>query len=264
MLDETQNNALNAAIESYQNTGAAVLPDDFNARIGDGDYVAIGTEFLQLLVEHSGLKPEAQVLDIGCGLGRVAQPLKHFLAPGGRYTGLDVVAENVTWCQQHLGNTAQGFDFIHLDVAHPLYNPAGKIAPEDTFLPFTDNHFDCVMMVSVFTHLAVDMTAQYMAEVRRVLRPGGRLFATFFLINPESRVAADKDYRYPFDLRSSGPIYTPPDDHVYGAAAVEEDWLTKLACEVNGFTLVKRCPGHWSQITKAPERPYQDILVFEK
>ena len=40
--------------------------------------------------------------------------------------------------------------------------------------------------------------------------------------------------------------------------------LTKLACEVNGFTLVKRCPGHWSQITKAPERPYQDILVFEK
>ena len=83
MLDETQNNALNAAIESYQNTGAAVLPDDFNARIGDGDYVAIGTEFLRLLVEHSGLKPEAQVLDIGCGLGRVAQPLKHFLAPGG-------------------------------------------------------------------------------------------------------------------------------------------------------------------------------------
>lgn len=263
MLDDARNDRLEAAIAKYQSAGTAVLPEDFNARIGDGDYVAIGAEFMRLLVDHGGLTPTAHVLDIGCGLGRVAQPLKYFLDVGARYTGLDVVAANIDWCQQQLADPARGIDFVHLDVAHPLYNPAGQIASDETVLPFEDSCFDFVIMVSVFTHLPADMTTRYLAEARRVLRAGGRLFATFFLINPESRATADKDYRYPFDLSTAGPVFTPPGDLVFGAAAVEEDWLTDLACAVNGFKQVTRKPGHWSQIAKAPERPYQDILVFE-
>lgn len=42
-------------------------------------------------------------------------------------------------------------------------------------LPFPDDHFDAVLLISILEHLKADQLARAMAEVRRVLAPGGQL-----------------------------------------------------------------------------------------
>ncbi|HUG60478.1 MAG TPA: hypothetical protein VMP03_01460, partial [Methylomirabilota bacterium] len=48
--------------------------------VGDGDFLAIGAEYLRYFVEVGGLAPSARVLDIGCGIGRMAAALLPYLS----------------------------------------------------------------------------------------------------------------------------------------------------------------------------------------
>src|SRR5207302_10777966 len=50
--------------------------------VGDGDYIEIGEEFFRYFVDIAGLKPQDRVLDVGCGTGRMAQPLTKYLKCG--------------------------------------------------------------------------------------------------------------------------------------------------------------------------------------
>jgi SAM-dependent methyltransferase len=74
--------------------------------VGEGDFVGIGDEFLSHLVSLCGLRPEDRVLDVGCGVGRLARPLAGYLSLDGAYAGFDVSAAGIRWCTQHyLGQT---------------------------------------------------------------------------------------------------------------------------------------------------------------
>src|SRR3954470_20703716 len=56
--------------------------------VGDGDFRAIGAEFLGLFARLGGLRPGDAVIDIGCGIGRMALPLTQYLDPASaRYDG---------------------------------------------------------------------------------------------------------------------------------------------------------------------------------
>src|SRR4051812_23038714 len=67
--------------------------------VGEGDFAATGEEFLGHLVELCGLAPHERVLDVGCGIGRLARPLSRFLDERGSYAGFDVNAVGIGWCQ---------------------------------------------------------------------------------------------------------------------------------------------------------------------
>jgi SAM-dependent methyltransferase len=54
-------------------------------------------------------------------------------------------------------------------------------------LPFPDATFDLVVLTSVFTHMLAPEKEHYVDEIARVLKPGGRCFATYLLLNAESR-----------------------------------------------------------------------------
>ena len=57
---------------------------------GDGDFRAIGAEFLGHFVRYAGLQPNERVLDLGCGVGRIAVPLTQYIGDAGTYVGVDV------------------------------------------------------------------------------------------------------------------------------------------------------------------------------
>jgi ubiquinone/menaquinone biosynthesis C-methylase UbiE len=116
---------------------------------------------MKKLLAASGfvLGPEARVLDFGCA---TANMLRNFEAQAitGEAWGVDIVGDCISWCQQHM-------------------SPPFKFATSTSFphLPFEDRYFDLVYAGSVFTHIA-DLAEFWLLELRRILRPGGRLFLT--------------------------------------------------------------------------------------
>lgn len=108
---------------------------------------------------HGGFGAVRRMLDWGCGCGRVTA---HFLADArvAEVNGVDIDGDATKWC-------AQAF-------------PGGRFQQTGPYppLPFPDSYFDLVVAYSVFTHLERDVQKAWLAEMRRVLSPGGLLIAT--------------------------------------------------------------------------------------
>lgn len=107
----------------------------------------------------AGLTDDSDLLDVGCGSGRLAARLS---ANGfrGRYLGLDVVPALL----DHARTLAPAFEFAET---------SGLEAPAE------DGSFDVACFFSVFTHLPFEACYRWLQECQRVLRPGGRVVVSF-------------------------------------------------------------------------------------
>ena len=233
--------------------------------VGDGDFRAIGIEFLRYCIELGGLRPDARVVDFGCGQGRMAVPLTQYLRPDGAYEGIDIVPAAIAWCRQAITPVYENFRFTALDVCNPIYNPAGSVQGPEVVLPLETASFDFALAISVFTHLGLAETTHYAAELARVLKPGGRLLATFFLMDGDAAGmiragAADPRLAFPPDA-ASAELQGIPDAPAAAVALNAEAMLGGF--RERGLSLVGEVqPGHWCG---RPGRPnYQDLCVFEK
>lgn len=132
------------------------------------------------------MKPTDTVLDVGCGVGRMALPMTNYLKRG-RYIGFDIVPEGIAWCRDHITTKHPNFQFVVADLYNERYNPGGKQKAKDFRFPVDDTSVDFVFLTSVFTHLLLPDATRYLREIGRVLRPGGQILGTWFLLNDESR-----------------------------------------------------------------------------
>jgi SAM-dependent methyltransferase len=164
-----------------------MIPPRSLAFIGSGDFETIGKEFFDYFVRLGKLKPTDKVLDIGSGTGRMAVPLTRYLSGSGEYWGFDVVKKGVDWCNRSISRRYPGFHFLHGDICNKCYNPRGRFSDGEYRFPFESGTFDFVFLTSVFTHLLPDGLENYISEMSRVLKPGGRSLSTFFLLTDEAR-----------------------------------------------------------------------------
>jgi cyclopropane fatty-acyl-phospholipid synthase-like methyltransferase len=115
-----------------------------------------------------GLKPNHRLLDIGCGCLRGGIHAIKYLETGNYY-GLDINRSLIEAARREVGLAG---------LAHK--NP--HLALSDRFeLGLFREKFDYLLALSVFTHLFANHIIRCLAEVREVLAPDGRFFATFFL-----------------------------------------------------------------------------------
>lgn len=165
-----------------------LIPPRRHQRYGRGDFAETGDALLAQLRDLAGLEPSHRVLDVGCGTGRLARPLVGFLDGGGSYEGFDVDGKAVGWCRRayHRHRNAR---FLRADLFHPRFHPGGAHVAAEYRFPYADDDFDVVAAAAVFPHLLEADAAQYLAECRRVLKPGGRLLAGFFVLDEASRAA---------------------------------------------------------------------------
>ncbi len=172
-------------IESALGQSDDLIPPKSKIFVGSVDFKEGAQEGVDRLVRMGVITPESRVLDIGCGIGRLAVPLTRYLK-GGTYDGLDIVPSGIEWCHEHIARRYPNFHFTLADIFNREYNPGGNGSASDYTFPYPDDAFDLVVLVSVFTHMLPEDTHRYVAEISRVLRPGGRCWATFYLLNAES------------------------------------------------------------------------------
>jgi len=166
-------------------SGQKMLPSKRLDYIGGGGFKAIGNEFFRYFTEYANLQKTDRVLDIGCGLGRMAVPLTGYLTGDTEYHGVDVVQKGIKWCNKNISSEFPNFYFHLLDVKNPFYREKGESAAHYK-LPFEDRSFDFICLNSVFTHMQIDEMENYLREVSRLLKPNGKCLVTYFLLNPES------------------------------------------------------------------------------
>jgi SAM-dependent methyltransferase len=143
---------------------------------------------VSFLVGSTDLQRHERVLDVGCGAGRLAVGLVEYLGPHGRYEGFDVHRESVTWAVNHLAVGDPRFRFTHVDVRNGSYNPHGREDAATFRFPYSEGSFDLAVLLSVFTHQVPDDMTHYLSEIARVLSPGGRCVATYFLLEGPQRL----------------------------------------------------------------------------
>ena len=117
----------------------------------------IASELHAAITYRIALDPSHQVLDFGCGCGRVLRHIQPHVNRAALH-GSDVDAEAISWCQENLSDIGQ---FGMNEPSPPLDYP--------------DASFDVVYSVSVFTHLAEDAQFLWLDELARITRPGGIL-----------------------------------------------------------------------------------------
>ncbi|MDX6726740.1 MAG: hypothetical protein QOK49_1545 [Baekduia sp.] len=228
--------------------------------VGHSDFAGTGDEFLGHFRVLGGLEPGERVLDIGCGIGRMARPLAGFLSPQGAYDGFDINRDGVAWCQARYARHTN-FTFTLADLYNKRYNPAGTQAADRFDFPYPDASFTFALATSVFTHLLEGEADRYLAEAARVLAPRGRLLSTWFLLDPASRAAiAAGTAGLPF-LDADQPVAVVSDEVPEEAIAFDRGWLAEAA-ERHGLRLRAVHPGTWRGDEDGTS--FQDIVVLSK
>lgn len=128
--------------------------------------------FRERLLGLAQLQPGETVLDVGCGTGSLAIAAKRQVGPGGKVHGIDASPEILARARSKASRA--GFDVVFEKGAAQA-------------LPFPDAQFDVVLTTVMLHHLPRKGREQCAREMRRVLRPGGRILAIDFAASAERK-----------------------------------------------------------------------------
>jgi SAM-dependent methyltransferase len=121
-----------------------------------------------------GVSRGERLLDLGCGGGRHAFQAVRL---GARVVALDAQSAEVTSVRDTIGAMLDAGE-VRTD------DEAGVVQANALRLPFSDGTFDRVIAAEVLEHIPDDNAA--MAELSRVLRPGGTMAVTVPRFGPEA------------------------------------------------------------------------------
>ena len=161
-----------------------------------------------------GLAPDHFMLDVGCGsLRGGVYFVKHLQA--GHYFGIDASARLLDAGRREL------------ERAGIADKRAALVADRNFGLAKLGQSFDFALAQSVFSHLPFNPIARCITEIERVLKPGGRFYATFFA-NPGPRLRTDAinvAANVPLEVYPDrDPFYYDPDLFAWLCAGSELDF----------------------------------------
>ena len=126
----------------------------------------------QKTVNVARLQPGEQVLDVGCGTGTLALEAARHVGTTGRVVGIDPSQQQIARARSKAARRKLPVDF-----------QIGVIEQ----LPFPDQTFEVVLSTLMMHHLSAPLKRQGLAEIARVLKPGGRLIIADFKLKKERK-----------------------------------------------------------------------------
>lgn len=109
------------------------------------------------------IQPGDRVLDVGCGTGTLAMEVAPLVGATGSVAGIDPGSQQIARARSKVARLP--IDFRVGVIEH---------------LPFPDQTFDVVFSTLMMHHLPASLKHQGLAEIARVLKPGGRLVIADF------------------------------------------------------------------------------------
>ncbi|TDC52093.1 class I SAM-dependent methyltransferase [Micromonospora sp. KC207] len=112
------------------------------------------------LLADVGIAPGWHVLDAGCGSGSFVPLIADVVGAAGRVTAVDLAAENVAALRHRVART-------------PPRCPVSVVRASLLRLPYPDDSFDAAWCANTVQYFDDGQLAAALAELRRVVRPGG-------------------------------------------------------------------------------------------
>ena len=166
----------------------------------DEDYLNSGNEQINYLNENNLLDKNSNILDFGCGQGRILNCFKHVNVNFQSYTGVDTDGAAINWCSKYL-TYSDNIKFIHIPAFNQRYNKEGVGLIE---LPFEKNTFDLIFLNSVFSHMLSSDIMFYLKEFHKILNNDGKIYLTAFI---EENVPNEEENPTNYLGKNLGPLH---------------------------------------------------------
>ena len=202
---------------------------------------AAAARIVEALARHGLDAPRSTILDFACGPGRVAAQVK-CLVPGCRLHGSDIDPEAIAWAARHLHAVAE---FAVNEPAPPTRYATGC--------------FDAAYTVSLFTHLDERAQLAWLAELARIVRPGGLLVATVHGALARGSCTHDELE----DLRDRGFVYRIDRKGRLKLDGLPDDYQTTF----HAREYVERAWSRWFEVSEYLEgglHGHQDLVVLRR
>lgn len=209
-------------------------PNHLRVRVGVGTqlinnhahHLEIGSQFWIECFAKAYVTADADIVEIGCGCGRIAMHLNanYF---SGTYLGVDIDPEVIEYCRSHF--PPPRFSFKISPHKSSAYRAADcPLHKETVFTIAEPDSKDFVFSTSLFTHLLEDEMLFYLQESFRALRSDGMIVMSFFCIE---HVEMGRPWTF---SHRRGNAYIDIDEYPEAAIAYSKDYMCQLVREV-GF-----------------------------
>ncbi len=203
-------------------------------------YLNVGRSALKAILQgldYAEAPPPADILDFGCGAGRVLRWVRHEF-PEARIVAADVRTPDVAFCERMFG-------------AEPWVTPASEgVAPLHR-----DDRFDLIWAGSVMTHLDADDTRALFAKFVSWLKPGGVAAASLHGLDSYNRILSgahtygmqpDDHERIVEGFLRSGYGYADyPHTKGYGISLTRPAWAIRMVRETPEVSLLMYAERAW-------------------
>ncbi len=227
-------------------------PNHLRVRVGAGTkivnnhahHLQIGSQFWIECFAKGYLNADADIVEIGCGCGRIALHLKadYF---SGTYLGIDIDPEMIEYCRSHF--PAPRFAFALSPHKSSTYHGAEFSSREPrSFTVAQPETRDFVFSTSLFTHLLENEIVFYLKESFRALRPHGMAVMSFFCME---WVEMGKPWTF---------------SHRIGNALVDDQRYPEAAVAYGGEYMMQMAKEAGFREVAVSGRPVQSFLIARK
>jgi SAM-dependent methyltransferase len=207
-------------------------------------HLGIGSQFWLECFAKAYVNAKADIVEIGCGCGRIAMHLNadYF---SGTYLGIDIDPEMIEYCRSHFPSPR--FSFRLSPHTSSIYRAANcSVQKANVFTIAKPDSKDFIYSTSLFTHLLEAEMAFYLRESFRALRYDGMIIMSFFCIE---HVEMGRPWTF---VHRTGNAYTDIEQYPDAAIAYSKDYMFRLVREL-GFRDI--CVSG---------RPVQSFLIARK